>query len=82
MSRSLDPLLRRLQWKDMSYEQKKYTAGLPLYELLREPTHFNEFDKGNYSIWRDNETVICICDKHLNSTIKQKSVLHSLAECE
>ena len=67
----IDHLLERIPAEQMSIEQKSFKAAfanqvLPWYKLLREPTHFEDFDwdrdmyeDRSIAIWRDNETMIC-----------------------
>lgn len=65
-----DPtLLTRIRWYRLSARQKKLIQEyslrnhLPLYKILREPTHLNEFDwkkYGNFAIWRDNGSILVI----------------------
>ncbi|GAX16378.1 hypothetical protein FisN_10Hh407 [Fistulifera solaris] len=65
-----NPLLELIPREGL-FTQKGFKLGyradyLPMFRLLREPTHLEEFDwvtNRDIVIWRDNETVICVCDK-------------------
>lgn len=63
-----EPLLElipkeRLSAKQKAFRPDKRKDTLPMYRLLREPTHLDEFDwkkHRNIAIWRENRTLICI----------------------
>ncbi|GAX17685.1 hypothetical protein FisN_10Lh383 [Fistulifera solaris] len=59
------PLLQIIPQDALSPEQRAFCRNpdidLPLYRLLREPTHLDDFDWENEydrAIWRDNQTII------------------------
>lgn len=68
MEQGEGPLLQlisrdRLSSQQKAFLQKKSSKRLPVYKLLREPTHFDEFDwkkRRRIAICRENGTVICV----------------------
>ncbi len=59
------PLFELIPQNEMSPEQRAFRRNpdidVPLYRLLREPTHLNEFDleqNCDIAIWRENHTII------------------------
>lgn len=56
-------LIPKLSAKQKAFRPNKRKDTMPMYKLLREPTHFDDMDWKKYrniAIWRDNHTLICV----------------------